>query len=152
MVKANNYYVSIQVVNFYLQMIAERSSNSGSLVNVYAFDTYFFGKVEKGGHSSVKSWTKTVSVFQTKTFTRASHMPARHIIPSYFIDRRFASDLTNTPVRWYVNRVSCSKCSLQFVIPLINSLSLLTLTSLTAHATGNMQTATCMYDSGGSHW
>jgi sentrin-specific protease 1 len=42
-------------------MIVERSKNSGP--KVHAFNTFFYPKLMKTGHASVRRWTKKVDLF-----------------------------------------------------------------------------------------
>ena len=38
-------WLNDEVINFYLQMIAERSKDNNNLPNVYAFNTFFYPKI-----------------------------------------------------------------------------------------------------------
>lgn len=42
-------------------MISERSKNSGP--KVHAFNTFFYPKLMKTGHASLRRWTKKVDLF-----------------------------------------------------------------------------------------
>ena len=42
-------------------MISERSKNSGP--KVHTFNTFFYPKLMKTGHASLKRWTKKVDLF-----------------------------------------------------------------------------------------
>uniref|UniRef100_A0A673B641 Sentrin-specific protease 2-like n=1 Tax=Sphaeramia orbicularis TaxID=375764 RepID=A0A673B641_9TELE len=61
-------WLNDEVMNFYLSLVMERSSQAGRL-KVYAFSTFFFPKLgsggggQPGGHAAVKRWTKAVDLF-----------------------------------------------------------------------------------------
>uniref|UniRef100_A0AAV2JHY5 Ubiquitin-like protease family profile domain-containing protein n=1 Tax=Knipowitschia caucasica TaxID=637954 RepID=A0AAV2JHY5_KNICA len=54
-------WLNDEVINFYLSLIMDRSSGGGP--RVYSFSTFFFPKLQSGGHSAVKRWTKAVDLF-----------------------------------------------------------------------------------------
>ena len=54
-------WLNDEVVNAYFHMIVERSKNSGP--KVHAFNTFFYPKLMKTGHASVRRWTKKVDLF-----------------------------------------------------------------------------------------
>ncbi|XP_037076518.1 sentrin-specific protease 1-like isoform X2 [Pollicipes pollicipes] len=57
-------WLNDEVINFYMNMIMERSKTDNSkLPKVYCFNTFFYGKIVSQGHSSVKRWTRKVDVF-----------------------------------------------------------------------------------------
>jgi sentrin-specific protease 1 len=55
--------INDNVINFYLQMISERSKKNANWPTVYAFNTLFYPYLMFGGHSKVKGWTKIVDLF-----------------------------------------------------------------------------------------
>lgn len=57
-----------KVINFYLSLIMERSTDKAAELKVYSFSTFFFPKLRGGGgclggHAQVKRWTKAVDLF-----------------------------------------------------------------------------------------
>ncbi|XP_046863473.1 sentrin-specific protease 1-like [Xenia sp. Carnegie-2017] len=54
-------WLNDEVVNAYFHMIAERSKKTG--VSVHAFNTFFYPKLIKTGHTSLQRWTKKVDLF-----------------------------------------------------------------------------------------
>jgi hypothetical protein len=52
-----------KVINFYLQMISERSETKDEWPSVYAFNTFFDGSLQSYGHCGVKRWTCKVDLF-----------------------------------------------------------------------------------------
>lgn len=59
---ADCQWLNDEVVNFYMNMLAERSSQGG-YPKVYAFNTFFYPKLAKEGHAAVKRWTRRVDLF-----------------------------------------------------------------------------------------
>ena len=53
-------WLNDEVINFYMQMIVERSQEHDNWPNVYAFNTFFYPKIMQQGHASVKRWTRKV--------------------------------------------------------------------------------------------
>jgi sentrin-specific protease 1 len=56
-------WLNDEVINFYLQMICERSKVNDNWPNVYAFNTFFYPKLMSGGHNVLKRWTRKVDLF-----------------------------------------------------------------------------------------
>lgn len=55
-------WLNDEVINFYMNLLMER----GKLDNfpkVYAMNTFFYPKLQSGGHSSLKRWTRKVDIF-----------------------------------------------------------------------------------------
>jgi sentrin-specific protease 1 len=50
------------VINFYFNMIKERSLEKGSARRVHVFNTFFYSKLSKAGYSGVRRWTKKVKL------------------------------------------------------------------------------------------
>uniref|UniRef100_A0A915DCT2 Ubiquitin-like protease family profile domain-containing protein n=1 Tax=Ditylenchus dipsaci TaxID=166011 RepID=A0A915DCT2_9BILA len=51
------------LINFYLELIADRSKHDDVLPQVSVFHTQFYEKLSSEGVSSVKKWTKTMDIF-----------------------------------------------------------------------------------------
>ncbi len=56
-------WLNDEVINFYMQMICERSKNEDNRPNVYAFNTFFYPKLASSGYTSIRRWTRKVDVF-----------------------------------------------------------------------------------------
>lgn len=56
------FVLFIQVVNFYFNLIQDRSGKDG-LPPVYVFNTFYYPKIMKDGHKGVRRWTKAVDIF-----------------------------------------------------------------------------------------
>ncbi|XP_043271224.1 sentrin-specific protease 1-like [Venturia canescens] len=60
----NDNWLNDEVVNCYLQLIAQRGNMSqNKYKTVYAMDTYFFPRLHINGYSAIKRWTKKLNVF-----------------------------------------------------------------------------------------
>ncbi|XP_039602657.1 sentrin-specific protease 1 [Polypterus senegalus] len=55
-------WLNDEVINFYMNMLVERSKQTG-FPKVHAFNTFFFPKVKSAGFSAVRRWTKKVDIF-----------------------------------------------------------------------------------------
>lgn len=56
-------WLNDQVVNFYMDLLAERSRNNASLPKVHAMKSFFMTCLLQNGYSGVKRWTKKVDIF-----------------------------------------------------------------------------------------
>lgn len=56
-------WLNDEVINFYLQLICERSKANDNWPNVYAFNTFFYPKLMQSGHAALRRWTRKVDIF-----------------------------------------------------------------------------------------
>ncbi len=56
-------WLNDEIINFYLQMIVERSKTNDNWPNVYATNTFFYPKLKTSGHAAVRRWTRKVDIF-----------------------------------------------------------------------------------------
>ena len=56
-------WLNDEIINFYLQMIVERSKENDNWPNVYAHNTFFLPKLRNQGYSLVRRWTRKVDLF-----------------------------------------------------------------------------------------
>ena len=56
-------WLNDEVINFYFGLMMDRADDDDSLPSIHAFSTFFYPKVAKQGHSSVKRWTRKVDLF-----------------------------------------------------------------------------------------
>lgn len=63
----NGNWLNDDVINFYLNLIMERSgaeeAKEKAWPRVYAFNTFFYPKLAAGGYAAVKRWTRSVDLF-----------------------------------------------------------------------------------------
>ncbi|KAF6121635.1 SUMO specific peptidase 1 [Phyllostomus discolor] len=69
----NTYDFFPQIINFYMNMLMERSKEKG-LPSVHAFNTFFFTKLKTAGYQAVKRWTKKVDVFSADILLVPIHL------------------------------------------------------------------------------
>ncbi len=56
-------WLNDEVINFYMNMICERSKEHDNWPNVYAYNTFFYSKIIQSGHAPVRRWTRKVDIF-----------------------------------------------------------------------------------------
>lgn len=56
-------WLNDEVVNFYFNLIKVRSEENKDLPKIHVFNTFFYPKIMKMGHSGVKRWTRKVDIF-----------------------------------------------------------------------------------------
>lgn len=56
-------WLNDEIINFYMQMIVERSNKYDNWPKVYAMNTFFYPKLIQSGHSALKRWTRKVDIF-----------------------------------------------------------------------------------------
>ncbi|XP_065282430.2 sentrin-specific protease 1-like isoform X1 [Dermacentor albipictus] len=59
---ADGEWLNDEVINFYMNLLAERSKKEG-YPRVYAFNTFFYPKLVASDYAGVKRWTRTVDLF-----------------------------------------------------------------------------------------
>ncbi|PIC39371.1 hypothetical protein B9Z55_011081 [Caenorhabditis nigoni] len=57
------HWLNDNIINFYLQLICDRSTNDSKYPKTYAFNTFFYTNVQTKGYASVKRWTRKVDIF-----------------------------------------------------------------------------------------
>ncbi|KRZ38922.1 Sentrin-specific protease 1, partial [Trichinella pseudospiralis] len=60
---AGSNWLNDEVINFYFNLIVERSKKNCSLPSVYVFNTFFCLKLSRSGFDGVKRWTRNVNIF-----------------------------------------------------------------------------------------
>ena len=56
-------WLNDEVINFYMELIKERSEQNEDLPRVHVMNTFFLGKLLQQGHSGVRRWTRKVDIF-----------------------------------------------------------------------------------------
>lgn len=58
-------WLNDEVINFYMNLIMERSQNKKSnLPKVYSMNTFFYPRLMESGHSALKRWTRKVYLIE----------------------------------------------------------------------------------------
>jgi sentrin-specific protease 1 len=71
----DDYWLNDNIINFYFNMVADRSHDKDSSVrSVFAYSTFFYAKLLKSGYSGVKDWNK-VDLFSHRFVFIPIHMP-----------------------------------------------------------------------------
>jgi sentrin-specific protease 1 len=60
--RASNW-LNDNIINFYMEMIVERSSATDNWPKVYCMNTFFLPKLSESGYDNIKKWTKNVDIF-----------------------------------------------------------------------------------------
>lgn len=71
---ADGQWLNDEVVNFYLNLIAARSTERDDLPSVYAFSTFFLEKLMVCGYGGVSRWTRAVDIFAFDILLVPLHM------------------------------------------------------------------------------
>lgn len=56
-------WLNDEVINFYMEMLGERSKLNDSLPKVYGMNTFFLKRLLETGYSGVRRWTRKVDIF-----------------------------------------------------------------------------------------
>ncbi|KAJ2000662.1 SUMO1 sentrin specific peptidase 1, partial [Coemansia thaxteri] len=57
-------WLNDEVINFYMQLIMERSEQTPGMPTVHAFNTFFYSTLRDQGYVRVKRWTRRVKLFE----------------------------------------------------------------------------------------
>ncbi|EEB07135.1 SUMO deconjugating enzyme Ulp1 [Schizosaccharomyces japonicus yFS275] len=55
-------WLNDEVINFYVQLVAERSKHDSKLPKVHAFNTFFYPTLQKRGYAGVRRWARKAKV------------------------------------------------------------------------------------------
>lgn len=56
-------WLNDEVINFYMELIKERSEIAKHLPKVHVMNTFFLGKLLSSGYAGVRRWTRKVDIF-----------------------------------------------------------------------------------------
>lgn len=56
-------WLNDEVINFYFELICQRSKENASYPRLHIFNTFFYSKLKAGGYESIKRWTRKVDIF-----------------------------------------------------------------------------------------
>lgn len=57
-------WLNDEVINFYMELLGERSKQSETLPKVHGMNTFFLPRLIEHGYSAVRRWTRKVDIFQ----------------------------------------------------------------------------------------
>uniref|UniRef100_A0A0R3RGZ8 ULP_PROTEASE domain-containing protein n=1 Tax=Elaeophora elaphi TaxID=1147741 RepID=A0A0R3RGZ8_9BILA len=69
-------WLNDEVINFYMNLICERSQSDESLPKVYAFSTFFYSTLSTKGYASVRRWTRKIDIFTYELLLIPVHLGA----------------------------------------------------------------------------
>ena len=67
-------WLNDEIINFYMNLICERSQTSQTGLKTYSFSTFFYSKLIKDGYSSLKRWTRKVDIFSYNLIVVPIHL------------------------------------------------------------------------------
>ncbi|XP_040594500.1 sentrin-specific protease 2-like [Mesocricetus auratus] len=59
----NGQWLNDEIINFYMNLLVKRNENQGYPA-LHVFSTFFYPKLNHGGYSSVKRWTRGMNLFE----------------------------------------------------------------------------------------
>jgi sentrin-specific protease 1 len=71
-------WLNDEVINFYMELIKERSEQIEFLPKVHVMNTFFVPKLLQSGHSGVRRWTRKVDVFGVDIIPVPVHVGGVH--------------------------------------------------------------------------
>ena len=71
-------WLNDEVINFYFELLKERSNNNENLPSIHIMNTYFYSKYLEKGYKSVRRWTKRVNIFEKQLMFIPCHMNGVH--------------------------------------------------------------------------
>uniref|UniRef100_A0A8D0G1N0 Ubiquitin-like protease family profile domain-containing protein n=1 Tax=Strix occidentalis caurina TaxID=311401 RepID=A0A8D0G1N0_STROC len=72
----------VQIVNFYMCLLVERSKKKGYPA-VHAFSTFFYPKLISAGYDAVRRWTRDVDLFKKDLILVPIHSRPTHTFTLY---------------------------------------------------------------------
>ncbi|EGT58189.1 hypothetical protein CAEBREN_15613 [Caenorhabditis brenneri] len=68
------HWLNDNIINYYLQLICDRSVQNREYPKTYAFNTFFYTNIIEKGYTSVKRWTKKVDLFSYEIILVPVHL------------------------------------------------------------------------------
>lgn len=56
-------WLNDEVINFYFELLRQRSKDNSKLPRLHIFNTFFYPKLSSKGYESVRRWTKNIDIF-----------------------------------------------------------------------------------------
>lgn len=74
----NENWLNDEVINFYMNLLIDRSEKNDSLPKIYAMNTFFIPKLLQSGHAGLKRWTRKVDIFSFDVIPIPVHVSGVH--------------------------------------------------------------------------
>lgn len=88
---ADGGWLNDEVINFYMSLLMQRSSENEGLPRVYAFCTFFFPKLIATSYAGVQRWTRAIDVFSFDILLVPVHLEMHWCLMAVdFRERRIA--------------------------------------------------------------
>lgn len=71
-------WLNDEVINFYMNLVMERSEERTDLPRAYCFNTFFIPTLASRGHAGVKRWTRKVDIFTYDVLPVPVHVSGVH--------------------------------------------------------------------------
>ncbi|EGT51593.1 hypothetical protein CAEBREN_10473 [Caenorhabditis brenneri] len=68
------HWLNDNIINYYLQLICDRSVQNPEYPKTYAFNTFFYTNIITKGYASVKRWTRKVDIFSYEIILVPVHL------------------------------------------------------------------------------
>ncbi|VIO90909.1 Ulp1 protease family, C-terminal catalytic domain containing protein [Brugia malayi] len=69
-------WLNDEIINFYMNLICERSQNDENLPKVYAFNSFFYSTLSSKGYASIRRWTRKIDIFSYELLLIPVHLGA----------------------------------------------------------------------------
>ena len=56
-------WLNDEVINFYFELLYQRSKEKSNLPKIHVFNTFFYSKLKSNGYCAIKRWTRKVDIF-----------------------------------------------------------------------------------------
>ncbi|KAJ1738249.1 SUMO1 sentrin specific peptidase 1 [Coemansia sp. RSA 989] len=67
-------WLNDEVINFYMQLIIDRSQKTPVLPRVHAFNTFFYSTLSEKGYARVRRWTRRIKLFENDLVVIPVHL------------------------------------------------------------------------------
>lgn len=84
-------WLNDEIINFYMNLIMDRSKDNNRPPSVYALNTFFYPKLMNSGHQSVSRWTKKVDIFAYDILLVPIHLGVHWCMATVDFKKKFIS-------------------------------------------------------------
>ncbi|XP_037925674.1 sentrin-specific protease 1-like [Hermetia illucens] len=74
----NNNWLNDQIINFYLNLIAEDNTNKPNLPKIHIMNFFFVPMLKTLGYNTVKRWTRKIDIFTNNLIIIPVHKNNNH--------------------------------------------------------------------------